>query len=130
MNKILLDTNSYTRLLTGDETVLDAVSDAEIVYMSVFVLGELYAGFKGGSREEKNRGLLSDFLDRRTVHILPATEQTAEIFGELHHGLKTTGRPIPINDLWIASQAVESGSFIITFDEHFSRIPGLLLWKR
>jgi len=130
MNKILLDTNAYVKLLTGDEAVLDAVSDAEIIYISVIVLGELYAGFRGGSREEKNRFLLRDFLARKTVHLLPATAQTAEIFGELHHRLKTAGKPIPINDLWIASQAVESGAFVITYDAHFSSIPGLLLWKR
>ena len=59
MNKIVLDTNAYTRLLAGDEDALDAVSSAETVYMSVFVLGELYAGFAGGARERENKNSCS-----------------------------------------------------------------------
>jgi hypothetical protein len=34
--------------------VLDTISTAETVNISVFVLGELYAGFAGGSREREN----------------------------------------------------------------------------
>jgi tRNA(fMet)-specific endonuclease VapC len=41
MTKILLDTNAYARLAAGEERILDIVSDAEKVYMSIFVLGEL-----------------------------------------------------------------------------------------
>jgi tRNA(fMet)-specific endonuclease VapC len=45
MRKIVLDTNAYTRLLLGDEGILDALAKADIVWVPVFVLGELYAGF-------------------------------------------------------------------------------------
>lgn len=41
MKKVILDTNAYTKLLAGEGDVLDAISVAETVYMSVFVLGEL-----------------------------------------------------------------------------------------
>ena len=50
MKKIILDTNAYTRLLTGEEDVLDVIGTAETVYMSIFVLGELHAGFAGGTK--------------------------------------------------------------------------------
>ena len=128
MKKILLDTNAYGALLSGDEAALDAVSDAEVVYMSIFVLGELYAGFRGGSREMENRRRLREFMGKGPVQILSATEQTAEIFGELHSRLKLAGTPIPVNDLWISAQATETGSFIVSYDEHFKRVQGLLLW--
>jgi tRNA(fMet)-specific endonuclease VapC len=128
MKKILLDTNAYGRLLAGDEAVLDVVADAAVVYLSVFVLAELYAGFRGGTREAENRRRLGEFTRRSPVHILPADEQTAEVFGELYYRLKVAGTPIPVNDLWIAAQAVEQGAFVVSFDEHFARVPGLLLW--
>lgn len=128
MKKILLDTNAYTGLLSGDEAILAALSDADTVFMSIFVLGELHAGFRGGSREAANRAQLSDFLQRSTVRLLPATDSTAEVFGELKHRLKTAGKPIPINDLWIASQAIENGARLVTYDTHFSQVPGLLPW--
>jgi tRNA(fMet)-specific endonuclease VapC len=108
--------------------VLDAVGAAEIVYMSVFVLGELHAGFVGGSKERENREILHRFLLKPTVKILNATSETAEVFGLLKSNLSKAGAPIPINDIWIASHGVETGSTIITYDRHFKKIAGLRLW--
>jgi len=129
MNRILLDTNAYTNLLRGDETVLDAIGRASTVFMSVFVLGELYAGFKGGGRESENRAQLHDFLRRPTVRIVTATQETADIFGTIKSRLRTAGTPIPINDVWIAAHATESGAHLLTFDAHFDSISGILLWQ-
>jgi len=125
MKKIILDTNAYSGLLRGDESILEILSRAAIVYMSVFVLGELLTGFKGGTRESTNVQLLRDFLERPTVKILDATMETSEIFAEIKTSLKTAGNPIPINDIWIAAHAVETGSMLITFDAHFKKITGL-----
>lgn len=129
MKKVLLDTNAYTALRRGDERILDALGRAEVVYMSAIVLGELHAGFKGGSKETANRHELEEFNSRPTVRILHVTQETAEIFGMVKHRLKTAGTPIPINDVWIAAHATEAGAFLITHDEHFDAVPGILRWK-
>lgn len=129
MKKILLDTNAYTAFKAGDESILDALGKADTVFMSAIVLGELYAGFRGGRKEAENRSELERFLSRPTVRILHVTQETAEIFGTVKLRLKTAGKPIPINDIWIAAQATESGAFLITYDNHFKNVPGLLLWE-
>lgn len=129
MKKILLDTNAYTKLLAGAEEVLDAVGAAEIVYMSVFVLGELYAGFAGGSREKENKDTLHSFLLKPIVKILNATSETAEVFGLLKSNLTKAGTPVPISDVWIASHGMETGSTVITYDKHFKKMAGLRLWE-
>jgi predicted nucleic acid-binding protein len=36
--------------------------------------------------------------------------------------------PIPINDVWIVSGAVETSSLLITYDNHFRQVPGIRLW--
>jgi tRNA(fMet)-specific endonuclease VapC len=130
MRNILLDTNAYTSLLTGDTRVLDTVASAEVVFMSIFVLGELYAGFRGGTKNVKNRNILEKFLLKPTVKILNATSETAEIFGSLKNNLKKAGTPLPINDVWIAAHAMETGSLIITYDRHFEKIPGIRSWDQ
>lgn len=129
MKKIILDTNAYTNLLVGGEDVLDIISSADIVYMSIFVLGELYAGFAGGSKEKENRETLKSFLYKPSVKILNASLETADVFGMVKNKLKTAGTPMPINDIWIAAHAIETGSTIITFDKHFKKISGLRLWS-
>lgn len=129
MKKLLLDTNAYARLLRGDKAVLEALGRADTVFMSIFVLGELYAGFKGGMRESANRTQLNDFLRRPTVRVLTATQETSDIFGTIKHRLKKSGTPIPINDVWIAAHATESGSHLLSYDTHFAHVIGLLLWQ-
>lgn len=128
MTKLLVDTSAYSRLLLGNADVREALERASVVYMSVFVLAELYFGFKGGSKETRNRNLLSRFVSRPTVRILPATEETADVFAGIKHSLKRAGTPLPLNDVWIAAHAIETGAVLVTFDAHFQKIPGLRLW--
>lgn len=56
------------------------------------------------------------------------TKETADVFGQVKDALKRAGAPIPMNDVWIAAQAIETGSVLITYDRHFSKVPGLRLW--
>ena len=128
MKAVILDTNAYARFLAGDEKVLEALGRAGRVFLSVFVLGELYAGFRAGGREKQNRLILDRFLSKPGVAVLEATRETAEYFGMIKAALKKAGRPIPLNDVWIAAQALETASVLVTYDIHFAAIPGLRLW--
>ena len=88
---------------------------------AVFVLGELYAGFGHGAKEGENREILRRFLLKPTVKILNATLEPSEVFGLLKSNLMKAGTPIPINDVWIASHAIETGSIVVTYDKHFKK---------
>jgi len=128
MKKLSLDTNAYSALITGNEIVLNALGEANEVYLSIFVIGELYYGFSNGTKEKKNKEILNNFLKKTTVKIIHTTMETAEIYGRLKTNLKIKGAPVPVNDLWIASHAIETGSFLLTFDVHFKTIPEVLLY--
>ncbi len=130
MRKISLDTNAFSGYLTGDEDVLTVISKASIVYMSIFVIAELYFGFKGGNKEEENIENLNIFLSKPTVHLVDATIETSSIFADIKHILKKKGKPIPLNDVWIASHAIETGSVLISYDSHFKNIPGFRIWNK
>jgi len=82
------------------------------------------------SREKKKREtrILLTFLRKPTVEILNATPETSEVFGTLKNQLKAAGISLPTNDVWTAAHAVETGSIVVTFDEHFKAVPGLRLW--
>ena len=128
MKKVLLDTNAYSQLAGGEEALLDVLGEADVVFMSIFVLGELYAGFKGGRPEKKNREALRELLARPTVKLLFGTDETAEIFGTVKEALRRQGTPLPINDVWIAAHALESGATLVTYDGHFEKVSGLRRW--
>ena len=126
--KVLLDTNALSALWSGDERVLDALDQAECVFMSIIVLGELFAGFRGGTRMKENRTRLAGFLAKPTVRTLELSTETAEVYGQIKDVLKRAGTPIPINDVWLSAQAIETGSVLITFDRHFGSVSGIRLW--
>jgi len=129
MTKILLDTNAYSGFMSGNKLVFDYIIEAEEIYMSTVMIGELFAGFIGGKRYIQNREDLKIFLQKEGVKILNVSIETAEIFGELKAELSRKGKMIPLNDIWIASHAIETGSKIVTFDSHFKHISGLRIWE-
>jgi tRNA(fMet)-specific endonuclease VapC len=130
MSAITLDSNAYSAFMRGDDRVLDEIARVEKVYLPLFVVGELHYGFRGGSRLRENLRQLEQFLDKPSVKMWLPTAETAEIYGELKDFLKRKGSPIPINDVWIASAAIETGSKLVTFDQHFNVIPSLRVWDR
>lgn len=131
MKKVFLDTNSYSVLLRGkDSKLIDVVEKAEAVFISAIVIGELLTGFKAGSKEEENRKILEDFLNNPTTEIADVTQESAEIYSQMRVFLRRKGTPIPTNDAWIASQTIETGSVLITYDKHFLKISGLRVWDK
>jgi tRNA(fMet)-specific endonuclease VapC len=128
MRSVLLDTNAYSHLVTGDTRVSDAMGQAEEVLLSVFVLGELHAGFRGGTKRRQNLEDLRRFLAKPKVRVLDATIETAEVYGMVSTSLEEAGARIPVHDAWIAAQAIQTGSVLITYDTHFLRVPGLRIW--
>ncbi|MBN1863604.1 MAG: type II toxin-antitoxin system VapC family toxin [Victivallales bacterium] len=125
MRTILLDTNAFTSLFLGDQEVLKAISVAEHVIASVIVIGELETGFRGGTRYRENIDILERFLAIPNVETGEVTRETSECFGMIKDALRKKGAPVPVNDIWIAAQAIERGAVVVTNDRHFSNIAGL-----
>ncbi|MDX9801544.1 MAG: type II toxin-antitoxin system VapC family toxin [Spirochaetia bacterium] len=124
--KIMIDTNAYSAFKRGNGKTLEILARADEILVPVPVLGELRAGFRFGNREEDNLKELDDFLFTPRVKIQPMGEETALFYSEIFSTLKKAGRPVPVNDLWIAASALESGSILISSDAHFDFIPGII----
>ncbi len=124
--RVLIDTNAYSGFKRGEAAIIEALACADEILIPVPVLGELRAGFKGGTREAENLSELEEFLANRRVHIHPLGEETAIFYAEIFTSLRSTGKPIPTNDLWIAASALETGSILLSRDLHFNAIPGLI----
>ena len=129
MKKILLDTNAYSGFMSGNELVFNYIIEAEEIYLSTVMIGELFAGFQGGKKYSQNREDLKQFMSKDGIKIINVTIETAEIFGEIKAELSKKGKMIPLNDIWIASHAIETGSKLITFDTHFKQINSVRIWE-
>jgi predicted nucleic acid-binding protein len=98
---------------------------AEIIYIPVIVLGELDAAFRVGRRTADNRAKLDELLTEEFVRVLPVTADVARRYGELFAELRRAGKPIPVNDIWIAATTLDANAHLLTFATDFDRIDRL-----
>jgi len=124
--KVALDTNGYSDFMRGDPDRVEIVRKARRIYLPLFVLGELRAGFAAGSRTDENLATLRQFLQSPRVSILMPDEQTTHHYASLFVQLRKSGTPIPGNDLWIAALVLQHDLALCTSDAHFDHVPGLV----
>jgi len=93
------------------------------------VLGELRAGFRLGTRYEKNESELRTFLSNPVVRVLDVDDDAAHNYAEIVVALRKKGTPMPTNDIWIAALAMREGATVLTFDAHFESITRLAVLR-
>ncbi len=128
--KILMDTNAYVAFKQGKQQAIEVISHAQIIGISVIVLGELLAGFAVGNRELENQKELEQFLNTPRLTLLPLDNVTAKYYATVYQRLKNKGKPIPTNDLWIVATALQHDFALFSYDKHFSYIDNLLLGQQ
>lgn len=121
--RILLDSTIAVEMLRGDTSLKARLKDSEEVFTSIIAAGELYYGVRRSSRPEENRAELDRLVE--TLAVLPCDRLTAEVYGRLKDRLRKKGTPIPDNDLWIASTAVQHSLQLAHRDDHFTDIDEL-----
>ena len=124
--RVALDTNRMTDLFRGDVELAEQLGTAEEVWIPLFALGEIKAGFQGGTQSRRNETLLNRLLAKPTVSVLLPSRETAEHYARLFVQLRRAGTPLPDSDLWIAALVLEHDLVLITRDRHFERIPQLI----
>lgn len=128
MRKIAIDTNIYAAFKSNHPEVVLKFQNCDSLGIDIAVIAELYAGFKMGSKETKNKRELEEFLSNPRVEIFSHDLETAEYYANIVLLLRKKGKPIPTNDLWIAANAQKNGYTLYSFDKHFHDIDGLLLY--
>lgn len=124
--KILLDTNAYVGFKRNAIEIVEFIVGAELVLFSPIVLGELMFGFRNGMRFKENMDDLNHFLQHEAVELAQIGDLTSDRYSRIAAQLKRRGTPIPTNDIWIAAQTMEHGVELITSDQHFEKINGLV----
>lgn len=126
MIRVFVDTNVYVAFKKGDQDIIEVIRYADVIGVSAIVLGELLAGFALETKEQTNRRELNAFIDSPRVRIYPIGLDVTAYYALIYKQLRGKGGPIPTNDLWIAAGCMREGFRLLTADEHFSEIDGLL----
>ncbi len=122
---VLIDVNAYTAFKKGKVEAVEIIRHVPRILLNPVIIGELLSGFVLGNKNEKNREELELFLSSKRVSSVDIDRNTSEFYSKIYKELRSKGRPIPTNDLWIAATAKQYGIAIFTYDKHFSNIDDL-----
>jgi tRNA(fMet)-specific endonuclease VapC len=103
--EIALDTSAAVRFLNGDATITERVLALPELVLPIIVMGELLFGAENSTRPLQNLPRYLEFIS--VCMVAPLGRETAAVYARTRLTLKRKGRPIPMNDVWIAAQCLE-----------------------
>ena len=116
-NKCLLDTSVIIHYFRKNPPIIEAIHSFSEIYVSPFVIGELYYGAYASGDPEKHISQIEAFL--KGCLVLNSSKHSAIIYADLKASLKRKRTPVPENDIWIAAEAKNIGIPVFTTDKHF-----------
>lgn len=127
-HRFMLDTNMASFLIRGSSGPLKArllsVPMAQLC-VSAVTQGELVYGLARRPDASALRTAVREFLVR--LDVLPWDGPAAERYGALRASLERLGTPLGNLDTLIAGHALATGAVLVTNDQAFSRVEGLMV---
>lgn len=120
---MILDINAVSALLAGDPELERVLAAAEKHHLPVIVIGEYRYGLLRSRDRVKLQDLLA-ILARESI-VLSVDELTAETYATVRDELRSKGKPIPENDIWIAALARQHRLAVVSRDPHFDEVSDL-----
>jgi tRNA(fMet)-specific endonuclease VapC len=120
---VILDTNAISAAVAKDARLQQTLRSFGRPSIPLPAIGEYSFGLRGSTQADKLL-LLFSTLVHRSIVLYPNLD-TAEFYADIRHELKTKGRPVPENDIWIAALARQHSLPVATRDAHFDNIDGI-----
>ena len=133
----LLDTNHLSYLQERHPRVLERVAALfarDRLLAAAVSAAELLRGVYLLPEGRRRQPLAEEYhqVVRRMDEIVPITLSVAEAYAGIDVALRRKGRPIPVNDVWVAAAALTRDAVLVTNDDHFAHVDALVLenWTR
>ena len=120
---LILDTNALSAFADGNPELRRAIENEVELAVPAIILGEYLFGIRQSRHRERYEAWLR--LNASAFRVLPVGPATAGHYAEIRAELKSAGRPIPSNDLWIAALAREHRRPLVSRDGHFEAVRGI-----
>ena len=120
---MILDTNALSAAAEHDPAALEVVAHAEYLAVPVIVLGEYRLGIAQSRYRATYENWLREWI--AAVRVLDIDVATTQHYAAIGLELKNNGKPIPANDLWIASLCRQHSLPLLSRDRRFDAVVGL-----
>ena len=120
---MILDTNALSAVADGEGSAIELVARAERLAVPVIVLGEYRLGIAQSRQKASYESWLRQWI--AAVQVLEIDEETTHSYAAIGLELKKMGRPIPVNDLWVAAICRQHSLPLLSRDRHFDLVSGL-----
>lgn len=120
---MILDTNALSAVADGENSAIELLARAERLAVPVIVLGEYRLGIAQSRQKASYESWLRQWIS--AVLVLDIDEETSHSYAAIGLELKKAGRPIPVNDLWVAALCRQHSLPLLSRDRHFDLVSGL-----
>jgi predicted nucleic acid-binding protein len=121
----LVDTSVFVARETGRGLEADRLPDELAV--SIITIGELRAGVLAATTVEARDRRLGTLTAALQLDPVPVDEAVAAEWARLRVLLMDTGQRMPVNDSWIAATAMALAVPVVTQDDDFPDVDGLVV---
>ncbi len=125
MIEAIVDTSVLIARETGRSIDIQSLPDGLAV--SVITIGELRSGVLAAGDLKTRDRRLSTLLGALSLDPLPVDALVAEAWARLRQDLRIEGRRMAVNDSWIAATAIAHGVPVVTQDDDYADVPGLVV---
>ena len=125
MSEGLADTSVFIARESGRPLAVERLPEA--LGISVVTLGELRAGVLAADDVETRDRRLATLTDAMQLAAIPIDERVAHAWAKLRLTLRDAGVRMPVNDSWIAATAISLDIPVVTQDEDYVDVPGLVV---
>lgn len=125
----LLDANAISDAMKGQTNLVGKLaSKSGVVITSVIVQGEIHYGLDLlplGKRRTDLEAKATSVLGSLSAE--PVTETVATHYATIRSTLEKQGLVLGDNDVWIAATALNLGAILVSRDQGFQKVPGLVV---
>lgn len=122
-SSVAVDTNVVVNYLRRVPASVEWFNRLERCRLPLPVYSEIYVGAIGSSDPAAGLRQVNAVVER--ADILPLGPRSAVEAARLRLALRRKGKPIPVNDIWIAACCIEHDVPLATNDAHFRDLEGL-----
>jgi tRNA(fMet)-specific endonuclease VapC len=121
--QLILDTNALSSAEDANPDILKILMEVQQLALPVVVIGEFRYGISRSRHAMEYGRSLDGLIDDCLV--LDITDRTTHHYASIRLELRKTGKPIPVNDLWIAALCRQHDLPLLSRDRHFDVVPGI-----